>query len=119
MKSTVLILASLLSAAAVHAADKPPAKPRVQPLRSVTVRLMPPGTVAEPWRITTNTVKGCSVQVDAPENMASAFTACLSAKPEREGCRTLTLEDKTKVRAVILPNGSWDRTGCDQGKVKR
>lgn len=118
MNRTALILVSLLAAASVHAADKP-ATPRVQQLRSVTVRLMPAGSVDGPWRITTNTAKSCSVQVDAPENMAPAFAACMSAKPEREGCRTLTLEDKSKVRAVILPNGQWDKAGCDQSKIKR
>ena len=110
---------ALSIASSVHAADKPPAKPRVQPLRSVTVRLMPAGSVDGPWKITTNAARSCSVQVDAPENMAPAFAACMSAKPEREGCQTVRYNaGKDRLRVVILPNGSWDRTGCDQSKVK-
>jgi hypothetical protein len=117
MKSIALILAALLSASSVHAADSRPV--RVQPVRSVTVKLMPAGTVPEPWKISSLTERTCTVQVDEPARMPQAFAACLSAKPERTGCRTLTFEDGSKARAAPLKGGSWDQTGCDQSKVKR
>lgn len=119
-----LILDSTGTIASV-ASDKPP---RVQPLRSVTVRVMPEEAFygrEEHFRITTLTPATCTVQVDAASLKAQgepllvqAFRACWQAKAERAGCRTLVLEDGSKVRAVVGSDGTWDKAGCDQGKVK-
>jgi hypothetical protein len=110
-----------------HAADAKPAAPK--PLRSVTVRVMPEEAFygrEEHFHISTLTATTCTVQVDQASLRAQgeplllqAFRACWVAKPEPAGCRTLTLEDGNKVRAVVLAGGKWDKAGCDQGKVKR
>lgn len=120
---------TLLAALAIPSAAWPaePAK-RPQPIRSITVKVMPEEAFhgrEEHYRITTLTATTCTVQVDAASLRAQgeplllkAFRACLSAKPERAGCRTLTLEDGSKARAVIGKDGTWDQAGCDQRKIK-
>lgn len=113
MKSTVLILALSL-ASPVLAAD---VKPRVQPLRTVTVKLMPAGAVPAPWKISSLTERTCTVQTSDPKQVQAAFLACLTAKPEREGCRTLPINGKRQ-RVFVNPDGTWTAAGCDQSKVK-
>lgn len=110
-------------------------KPAPKPLRSVTLRVMPEAAFygrEEHFRVTSVTATSCTVQVDQASLRAqgeplllAAFRACWTAKPEPKGCRTITLEDGSKVRAIVSPAlpssylGSWSKDGCDQGKVGR
>lgn len=122
-----LALAIAIPCAAWPAESDKPAAPK--PLRTVSVRIMPESAFfgrEEHYRITSLSPTSCTVQVDQASLRAqgeplllAAFRACWTAKPEPKGCRTITLEDGSKVRAVVLAGGSWDKRGCDQGKVKR
>jgi hypothetical protein len=117
-----------MSALAGPLAAEEPKRPRLQPVRTISVRVMPEAAFfgrEEHFRISTLTETSCTVQVDEASLRAQgepllmkAFRACLTAKPEAAGCRTVTFEDGSKARVRILKGGGWDQAGCDQSKVQ-
>lgn len=129
MKTAPVVFAAFLLTAPLFGAESAPKPAAPKPLRSVTVRVMPESVFygrEEHFRVTSLSPTTCTVQVDQASLRAQgeplllkAFRACWTAKPESKGCRTLTMEDGSKVRAVVLAGGKWDKAGCDQGKVQR